>query len=423
MRDRLQGLAFVAVLAGSFAVAAPVWAQQVPGEPTPQIVNGLPSNDWPSVASLIGRSTGRVVCTATLIGCSTALTAAHCVCEGGGPGPACPDGTHEIDPADYVLFLQHDEFLDIGSIEVHPSYAFGVRSDVALLVLSESTNGIRPSEINATQEVPFGTTGTLVGFGVTDGNGSDSGIKRVGTVTTGSCAGAGVPESTHVCWTFDDPIGPPGDDSNTCFGDSGGPLFADLGSGLEVAGVTSGGLASDCQPLDESFDADVYEDRTWMLDTGGADLGNPTCGTLPQVGDPGTTVFSFDGQLSAAAPEAFHSFAVPAGTQVLRVSLNGEDGVSNDFDLYVRQGAPPTTSVFDCRSAFAGNPEFCEIASPQAGTWHVMARRFSGAGAYQVTATMFAAAALPALGPRGLALAAAAILLGGMAFVTRWTAS
>ena len=41
------------------------------------IVNGVPTGDFPNVGQLVQAGTG---CTATLIGCRTALTAAHCVC-------------------------------------------------------------------------------------------------------------------------------------------------------------------------------------------------------------------------------------------------------------------------------------------------------------------------------------------------------
>jgi hypothetical protein len=42
------------------------------------------------------------------------------------------------------------------------------------------------------------------------------------------------------------------------------------------------------------------------------------------------------------------------------------------MDLYVRRGSPPTQQVYDCRSTSSSSTETCVIASPQAGTWHVM---------------------------------------------------
>jgi hypothetical protein len=83
------------------------------------------------------------------------------------------------------------------------------------------------------------------------------------------------------------------------------------------------------------------------------------------------------------------SFSVAAGTDVLRVALNADDdGVAN-FDLYVKEGSPPTTADFDC--ARTGSTQFhsCEFSAPAAGTWHVLVDRVSGSGVFQVTATSF----------------------------------
>ena len=68
-----------------------------------------------------------------------------------------------------------------------------------------------------------------------------------------------------MCWTFQKPVGLPGDDSNTCNGDSGGPLFVDLGGGQIVAGVTSGGNNGSCQVFDESYDANVFTYASFIL--------------------------------------------------------------------------------------------------------------------------------------------------------------
>ncbi len=64
---------------------------------------------------------------------------------------------------------------------------------------------------------------------------------------------------------------------------------------------------------------------------------------------------------------------VPANAQDLVISISGGSG---DADLYVRRGAPPTTSNWDCRPYLSGNNETCSFASPQAGTWYVMIRGY-----------------------------------------------
>ncbi len=60
------------------------------------------------------------------------------------------------------------------------------------------------------------------------------------------------------------------------------------------------------------------------------------------------------------------------------------DGYSH-ADLYVRFGAPPTISTYDCRPYLGGNNETCNIDNVQAGTYHVMIHDDDGASFYGVT--------------------------------------
>jgi hypothetical protein len=66
------------------------------------------------------------------------------------------------------------------------------------------------------------------------------------------------------------------------------------------------------------------------------------------------------------------------------------DRIVNKFDLYVRGGSAATTSAYDCADTSPGTFGFCEIAAPAAGTWSVLAKRVSGSGLFQLTATTFA---------------------------------
>jgi hypothetical protein len=91
---------------------------------------------------------------------------------------------------------------------------------------------------------------------------------------------------------------------------------------------------------------------------------------------------------------------------VLRVALNAQMGSAsgffnelNDFDLLVRAGSDPTPQAFDCADTNPTPFGFCEIAAPRSGPWRVLVKLNRGAGAFQVTATTFAAAAaLPCVG-------------------------
>lgn len=76
----------------------------------------------------------------------------------------------------------------------------------------------------------------------------------------------------------------------------------------------------------------------------------------------------------AAGTELRWTMQVPAGASNLSFAMSGGSG---DADLYVRYGAAPTTSSYDCRPYTSGNNETCNFASPAAGTWHVMVRGYS----------------------------------------------
>ena len=314
--------------------------------PSPRIVNGVFTGAYPTVGALlegVDPVEGSTWCSGTMIGCETFLTAGHCVCNT--VGSECqPGGIAEPDPSDFAVFLQHAGFFEVVSIAVHPSYDFP-GADVAVLKLGQPVTAIRPTPINTVQSPPDGSSATIVGFGRSGGGTFDYGLKRVGAVET-EAFGCG---ADQVCWEFDSPIGPPGEDANTCNADSGGPLFWDAGAGDVVAGITSGGLSVSCDPNDFSYDANVFSYRSFIQAAGGADLAETSCGDGPQVGDPQVAVTPIEGSLSGSNPNDTFAIAVGEGATSLRVALNASEQSSSDFDLYIRQGSPPTTAQFDCK--------------------------------------------------------------------------
>lgn len=343
----------------------------------PHIVNGVATQQFPSVGALLWGSdvdTASMVCSGTLIGCETFLTAGHCVED-------------DLDPSSYFVYLQHAGLFAVTSVALHPDYDFPV-GDVAVLRLATPVTGIAPTPIDTVGTFGDGSPAIIAGFGNTGGGNDDYGLKRAGAISIAACS-TGISDTTSVCWNFDAPLGPPGTDSSTCNGDSGGPMFVDLGSGPTVAGITSGGNNFDCLPDDVSFDARVYHYRGFIQGIGGADLGNATCGTIPQVGSPDATVLGFSGQLSAANAQGRHSFDASPGTETLRVTMNAHDDGPTDFDLYVKFGSPPSVTDYDCRRNGSNQYASCEFHAPASGTWHVLVSRWSGAGEYQATVTTF----------------------------------
>ncbi len=410
------GIRLASVLLGALlgaSLAAPVRAQI-----TPQIVNGEPEFAEPTTAALLqglDPETALVACSATLIGCDTAITTGHCF---------------NVNAAlRRTLFFQHAGFYEIEAAVRHPVYAAfyeqGIgdyyevtrQEDIALIKLVTPVSGITPSPINATQTPGPETPGRVVGFGrdpLTEVSSfqQNMGIKRSGSMTLAACQDPTLSPWDVLCWDPSTVIGDPGTDVSTCNVDSGGPLFVDQAGLKVVAGITKGAIqpTGSCIPPVEAFDTNVFRHHEWIeqtvADLGGVDLSITNCGSLPQVDadavagscdalpwgqDERVRVCGFDGELSGALPLEQHVIEVPAGTQRLRVTLNGVSRPTNpvDVSLYVRAGAPPTSSVYDCAGVATGNFAACEFANPPVGAWYVQAVQVTGTVAYQITATAF----------------------------------
>src|ERR1700681_1919374 len=269
---------------------------QSPQPTDEKIVNGLIDNLHPTVGVC---STNGGECSATLIGGQTVLTAAHCICTlpngNDVDGVTCAARADLVTTAGKSVFFQHAGTFTLSRVAVDPAYIPDTQSDLAILHLSAPVPNIAPSPLNRVSRPSFGLAGEIVGFGTTLGSASDDGIKRKGNVIVAGCQ---PPSSQFVCWNFNNPLGAPGTNSDTCFGDSGGPLFVSLGGQTVLAGVTSGGTSPNCHPLDTSNDDDVFNDLAWIQAEGGADLNAAACGSGPQIGGTGTSVEGSSGTLT-----------------------------------------------------------------------------------------------------------------------------
>lgn len=70
----------------------------------------------------------------------------------------------------------------------------------------------------------------------------------------------------------------------------------------------------------------------------------------------------------------YYTIDVPAGMSTFEVETYGGTG---DADLYIRFGAQPTTTSYDCRPYENGNAEICTVSNPTGGTWHIGIRAYS----------------------------------------------
>jgi len=378
-------------------VVALIAASAASARPFPRIVNGTLTAEYPTVGAILyyadpQRTQLEGLCTGTLIGCRTFLTAAHCACA---EEAEDADDCHRsglVDRRTIQVYLPNAGLFDVERLAIDPNFKFTVRGDIAVFELTDTPRGILPSAINTLARPPLGTTGTLVGFGRTGGRESekdDAGLKREGPVTTTPCEDD-IPAATHICWRFS------GIDASTCSGDSGGPLFIAGGDQLLVAGTTSGGTRETCLAPDFSFDTDVFVHRSFIFDEAQGDVLGERCDDAPVVGDEGVSVQHWTGEVGNVSSEARLQLDVPVGAGELRIGLAGQfvggQGpfrVPNQFNLYVRAGAQPSRTVFDCAHEGPGVFGFCTITNPTPGTWHVLVDDVDGKGEWQVTATIF----------------------------------
>ena len=98
-------------------------------------------------------------------------------------------------------------------------------------------------------------------------------------------------------------------------------------------------------------------------------------GDISLTGAPGTTVdvnpeyLRLEDLSAPSSAQNHYSVVIPGGIATLIIATSGPNG---DADLYVKFGAPPTTSVFDYRSWDEGSNESIPISTPAAGTWYIM---------------------------------------------------
>ncbi len=85
---------------------------------------------------------------------------------------------------------------------------------------------------------------------------------------------------------------------------------------------------------------------------------------------------------------AKYTMVVPAGATGLKFVMSGGTG---DADMYVKFGAQPTDTVYDCRPYASGNAETCTIATAQAGTYYINLKAYSTFSGASLTGSYTAA--------------------------------
>jgi len=296
----------------------------VVGQRSSAIVNGAETSLHPAVGALL--SGGSAGCTATLVGPRTVLTAAHCV-EANGSVVFYP---HQFSGTGYTA--EH--------VTVHPDYAGGNKSDLAVVRLTEEVAGVTPLPI-AAQAPVVGQHVELYGFGKTGEDLGEFGTKRRTINTIAEVSG-------QIFSVF----GAESDKGNVCDGDSGGPTLTLENGRTVVVGVhsTKGGV---CGQAGHDMRVDVF--RGWIAHAAEGDLATavPADGAGPSV--------SFLKPLDRAAVASTFSVLLDAADDVTIL----------DVELYVdgklRSTAEGAPYRFDVRNLTTGAHVLEAVARDGAG--------------------------------------------------------
>ena len=196
---------------------------------------------------------GRPFCTATVIGTSHLVSAAHCF-DGGGRASMIGIGRNAR-PEQSIKVLGHVS---------HPRYSMQAESpglnsddnpqfDIAVVAIS-STNPsleLRAVSLADQQSIVSNAQVIISGFGSTDTGREDSGILRSVETSLGRVFLNRREVDTRS-------LG-----KSTCFGDSGGPLYLKSGEKILLLGATSRGTDEVCSK-GYSIYTDVTKFQGWM---------------------------------------------------------------------------------------------------------------------------------------------------------------
>ncbi|MCA9617738.1 MAG: trypsin-like serine protease [Myxococcales bacterium] len=218
------------------------------------IVGGSIDNGDPAVVALTVQ--GQAFCTGTLVTPTVVVSAAHCIHPDIGVSPPTAISVY------FGTGTSGGTLIPVVEGQYHPSWSLNGGNgdnDISVLRLAQAapTTPIPMMTGSLTQSF-VGQTVRMIGFGITQAGGQDSGIKRQTTIVVG--------ELYPKQWAF------PENGTGTCNGDSGGTALANFGQGEVLVGIHT---LSDCTNYGVDERIDVH--RTSFIDPFIGNEPQPTC--------------------------------------------------------------------------------------------------------------------------------------------------
>jgi len=206
----------------------------------------------------------------------------------------------------------------------------------------------------------YAAAGTYtVSLTVTDNSGASSNVSKSVTVT----APANVPPTANFSFSTNNLTASFTDTSS----DSDGSIAS------RSWNFGDGGTSTATNPSRSYAAAGTYTVSLTVTDNSGASnsVSKSVTVTAPPTGNAlskGVPVTGSTNSTSANSSFAEYTVAVPAGASNLTIATTGSSG---DIDLYVRFGAAPTLTTYDCRPYTGSGNESCSFATPSTGTYYI----------------------------------------------------
>lgn len=243
-------------------------AHVIAGKATPRIIGGLGvdpmDQKWNAIVALVSTENDSAFCGGTLIAPRWVLTAAHCIQDS---DAADNKSSIKIFYGSYTLHSDRGRYASVKSLHIHPRYtSTDLTNDIALIELNQTIDNVHILPLAEARPSEF-TTGSIAGWGTLSYN---------SPVYPNSLQEAHIPilenASCPTLHYFNDRskgkfcAGPLEGGTDSCYGDSGGPLIIQENGQWELLGIISYGIGCALENYPGVY-TDVNYFSPWIANT------------------------------------------------------------------------------------------------------------------------------------------------------------